>query len=148
MPQNGIHGKGIEAIAKAVEVNKNLKNLNLNDNNLKTQAITIAKALKNLSSIETINFGDCILKRFGCVAICDALKDSNLTNIKEINLSGNEIGGNEAIEAIISFSQKMIDASNQSSLKIKLELSNNNFGEEGIEKLNEALAEKINLNIR
>ena len=144
MPQNGIHTKGIEAICKAVEANKGLKNLNLNDNNLKIAANSVANALKTLKSIETINFGDCLLKRTGCVAICDAIIESDVFNIKEINLSGNEIGGEEAIEALIRCSLKIAESS-ESNDKLKLELSSNNFGESGVERLNDSLSEKIDL---
>jgi len=147
MPQNGTHSRGVEAIANAVVVNQNLKILNLNDNNLKTQAKTIASALKSLKSIETINFGDCLLKRSGCIAICEALNESDVSNVKEIVLSGNEIGGEEAIEALIKCSLRII-ASKPGNSDFKLELNNNNFGETGVERLVEALGEKINLNIR
>lgn len=144
MPQNGIHTKGIETICKAIEANKGLKNINLNDNNLKVQAMSVASALKKLTAIETINFGDCILKRNGCVAICKALNESNLTNIREINLSGNDIGGQEAIDALIECCLNIANTSNRTD-KLKLDISTNSFGESGVETLLDSLSEKIDL---
>ena len=144
MPQNGIHTKGIEAICKAIEANEGLKNVNLNDNNLKIAANRVATALKTLKSIETINFGDCLLKRSGCIAVCDALIESQVSNIREINLSGNEIGGEEAIEALISCSLRICESSKESET-LKLDLSANNFGESGVERLKDSLSDKIDL---
>ncbi|XP_054168832.1 ran GTPase-activating protein 1-like [Oppia nitens] len=141
MPQNGIHSEGIEAICRAISSNRNLKNLNLNDNNLRTQSQSIASALRLLTSIETINFGDCLLKTAGCLAICDAIVDnSQAVTIKEINLSGNEIGGQPAIDAIVRCGQTIHDRRTQQLLaKCRLELSSNCFGESGIDQLTAAL---------
>ena len=151
MPQNGIHSTGIEAICRALDANKGLKNVNLNDNNLKSESKAIASALRNLKSIESINLGDCLLKSAGSIAICEAIQHviqtSGTTRIKEIVLSGNEITGQKAIEALITCSQ-MLAQSNESDVKLRLELNDNNFGETGVETLLDALTQQIDLNIR
>lgn len=144
MPQNGIHTKGIEAICKAMEANGGLKNINLNDNNLKVQATSVASALKKLKGVEKINFGDCLLKKNGCIAICRAIVDSNHSNIKEIILSGNEIGGQESIDALIECCLSIANSSERTD-KLKLDISCNNFGESGVEALLDSLSEKIDL---
>ncbi|CAG2115068.1 unnamed protein product [Medioppia subpectinata] len=147
MPQNGIHSKAIEAICGAIVANKGLKHLNLNDNNLKTEAKTIASALKTLNSIESINFGDCILKTEGCIAICEAIIESNASNLKEVILSGNEIGGQKAVNVIIECAQQLANSSNQ-TVKLKLELNDNNFGDSGVKALSLALEQLIHMDIK
>ena len=144
MPQNGIHTKGIEAICKAIEANLGLKNLNLNDNNLKVQANSVASALKKLTAVEKINFGDCLLKKNGCIAICKAIVESNYSNVKEIILSGNEIGGQESINALIECCLSIANSPERND-KLRLDISCNNFGESGVEALVDSLTEKIDL---
>lgn len=143
MPQNGIRAEGMAVIAKAIESNPGLKILNLNDNNLKgSGGKAIAGALSKLKNIQTINFGDCLLQRNGCIAVCEALiAGGNIENVKEIILNGNEIGGQLAVEAL-----NRLFADKQ-HYKVSLDLSNNNFGSDGVDQLNELLQNKLELRL-
>uniref|UniRef100_A0A8C2F4Q7 Ran GTPase activating protein 1b n=1 Tax=Cyprinus carpio TaxID=7962 RepID=A0A8C2F4Q7_CYPCA len=70
MPQNGINHPGITALASAIKHNPNLQVLNLNDNTFTKRGSTaMAECLK------VINFGDCLVRSEGAIAIAAALRE-------------------------------------------------------------------------
>ncbi|KAH7729897.1 ran GTPase-activating protein 1-like isoform 2 [Aphelenchoides avenae] len=122
MPQNGIRADGIAELAKAVKNNPYLRILNLNDNTFGEKgAIAMSKAIGRLMAIEHIDFGDCLCRRRGSLAICRALADAKSV-IQVLNLSGNEIDYDTA-EAIIEAVRRLPRIQ-------KLILNTNNFGSE------------------
>ncbi|XP_074661633.1 ran GTPase-activating protein 1-like isoform X2 [Tubulanus polymorphus] len=125
MPQNGINAPGIRALAAAFDANRRLRVVNLNDNTFTADgARSMARVLPHLVELETLNFGDCLTRTDGALALADALK-SGLVKLREIVLSGNEIGqaGGVALAESIE---------NKPALE-KLDLSANCFGEAGVE---------------
>jgi len=142
MPQNGMRVEGMEAIAEAIKSNPNLKILNLNDNTMcEKGGRTLAPALAIARNLEKINFGDCLLKS-GCINVLNALNDNDIIgNLKELILSGNEIGGRESIDLILNiFSSNLRDLTS-----LKLDLSCNCFGVSGCDEIKEELSDKVNL---
>ncbi|GAB1607242.1 ran GTPase-activating protein 1-like isoform X1 [Argonauta hians] len=127
MPQNGIRHKGILALAKAFASNPSIKILNLNDNIFSENGSqAMAEALPNLQELEVINFGDCLLKTGGAKAIGESLRDSH-SSLKQLILSGNEIGRDGAITVIKAMK-------NKEHLE-NIELNENAVGEDGIEEI-------------
>ncbi|KAH0616850.1 hypothetical protein JD844_028278 [Phrynosoma platyrhinos] len=112
MPQNGINHPGITALAKAFAVNP------------------LLRTLKKLRQVEIINFGDCLVRSKGAVAIAEAVSEG-LHKLKELNLSFGEIKRDAAL--IIA------EAIEDKSELEKLDLNGNCFGVEGCEQLQEIL---------
>lgn len=93
MPQNGITAKGIEALAVSFKNNLSLKVINLSDNSFtRVGAQAMAKVLPSLRCIETLHFGDCLCRNLGVLALIGSLNPEAHTRLKEVNLSGNELG--------------------------------------------------------
>lgn len=90
----------------------------------------MAEALKTLRQVEHINFGDCLVRSKGALAIASALK-GGLHKLKELNLSFCEIKRDAALTLAESVEDK-------SELE-RLDLNGNNFGEEGCEHIQEIL---------
>ncbi|XP_078093734.1 ran GTPase-activating protein 1b isoform X2 [Mustelus asterias] len=88
------------------------------------------KTLKTLQNIEVINFGDCLVRSEGALAIAEAVK-SGLPNLKELNLSFGEIQKDAAVT--------VAEAVEHKSLLEKLDLNGNCLGVEGCEQLKEVM---------
>uniref|UniRef100_A0A8C1PJG3 Ran GTPase-activating protein 1 n=1 Tax=Cyprinus carpio TaxID=7962 RepID=A0A8C1PJG3_CYPCA len=130
MPQNGINHPGITALATAIKHNPNLQVLNLNDNTFtKRGSIAMAECLK------VINFGDCLVRSEGAIAIAGALR-KGLPFLRELNLSFGEIC--EAAAVVVAKAVR-----GKADLE-KLDLNGNCFGEEGCEALREVM-ESLNM---
>uniref|UniRef100_A0A8C2KH95 Ran GTPase-activating protein 1 n=1 Tax=Cyprinus carpio TaxID=7962 RepID=A0A8C2KH95_CYPCA len=130
MPQNGINHPGITALATAIKHNPNLQVLNLNDNTFtKRGSIAMAECLK------VINFGDCLVRSEGAIAIAGALREG-LPFLRELNLSFGEIC--EAAAVVVAKAVR-----GKADLE-KLDLNGNCFGEEGCEALREVM-ESLNM---
>ncbi|KAI1306015.1 Ran GTPase-activating protein 1 [Halotydeus destructor] len=145
IPQNGIRVAGIKALASAIKVNTNLRILNLNDNIITARGGSVlATAMRSVKTIESINFGDCLLKTEGTLHVVNALCEAkDISNLREIILSGNEIGGDEVIKSIL----KLCRRSDKNST-LHLDLGCNNFGDEGVETIKEELKnEQISLSL-
>ena len=78
--------------------------------------------MSGLKKIEYVNFGDCLVRSKGAVAIAHSL--SHFENLKEVILSYNEINLTSGLE-IAEIMLKRKD-----TLKL-LDLNGNKFGEEG-----------------
>ncbi|KHN74734.1 Ran GTPase-activating protein 2 [Toxocara canis] len=101
MHQNGIKAKGIEAIAASFKKNPKLRVINLSDNTFTAAgARAMAKVLPSLRLIEVLNFGDCLCRNDGAIAIVSSLSSCVHFRIKEVNLSGNELSA-ETVEKIV-----------------------------------------------
>ncbi|KAF3853276.1 hypothetical protein F7725_013964 [Dissostichus mawsoni] len=72
MPQNGINHAGVMALASAMRHNPDLR------------------ALRHLRNVQVINFGDCLVRSEGAIALAAVLREG-LPVLKEINLSFGEI---------------------------------------------------------
>jgi len=108
--------------------------LNLNDNTFTPQgAVAMAKVLPNLKNLEVINFGDCLVKTEGAKALAECLR-SALNNLKELNLSFDEINKEGALAIVEALASK-------DSLE-KLELNGNSIGDDGIEEVRNWLDSK------
>lgn len=90
----------------------------------------MAQALKHLRSVQVINFGDCLVRSEGALAIAETLKDG-LPILKELNLSFGEIAEEAAVAVV-----KAVEHKNQLE---KLDLNGNYIGEEGCENLRELM---------
>uniref|UniRef100_A0A0N5ALT5 Ran gtpase-activating protein n=1 Tax=Syphacia muris TaxID=451379 RepID=A0A0N5ALT5_9BILA len=103
MHQNGINASGIEALADSFKNNLSLRIINLSDNTFTSVgAKAIAKCLKMvaisyannwyLTKLEVLHFGDCLCRNSGTVALMESIHPTVHSKLKEINLSGNELG--------------------------------------------------------
>lgn len=136
MPQNGIGAQGIASLATAVEANTKLTVLNLNDNIMTVKGgKAVAKALIHNTNIEVINFGDCLLRAKGGLHILQALlgRDSGLGRLRDINLAGNELGGEKCVEKLLEFAKR-----SDKNPNMKLDLSCNAFGDAVVDRLKSA----------
>lgn len=88
------------------------------------------QTLKTLRQVEVINFGDCLVRSKGAVAIADAVR-GGLPKLKELNLSFCEIKRDAALAVAEAVADK-------AELE-KLDLNGNTLGEEGCEQLQEVL---------
>uniref|UniRef100_A0A8C0E6A5 Ran GTPase activating protein 1 n=1 Tax=Bubo bubo TaxID=30461 RepID=A0A8C0E6A5_BUBBB len=93
-------------------------------------SVAMAETLKALRQIEVINFGDCLVRSKGAVAIADAVKEG-LHKLKELNLSFCEIKRDAALTVAEAIEDK-------AELE-RLDLNGNCLGEEGCEQLQEIL---------
>uniref|UniRef100_A0A8C7V891 Ran GTPase activating protein 1 n=1 Tax=Oncorhynchus mykiss TaxID=8022 RepID=A0A8C7V891_ONCMY len=93
-------------------------------------AIAMAQALKHLRSVQVINFGDCLVRSEGAIAIAEAITEG-LPILKELNLSFGEITGEAALLVAQSVEGK-------ATLE-KLDLNGNCLGEEGCDALREVM---------
>ena len=90
----------------------------------------MAETLKTLRQVEVINFGDCLVRSKGAVAIADAVR-GGLPKLKELNLSFCEIKRDAALVVAEAVADK-------AELE-KLDLNGNALGEEGCEQLQEVM---------
>uniref|UniRef100_A0A8C7FSB1 RAN GTPase activating protein 1a n=1 Tax=Oncorhynchus kisutch TaxID=8019 RepID=A0A8C7FSB1_ONCKI len=93
-------------------------------------AIAMAQALKHLRSVQVINFGDCLVRSEGAIAIAEAITEG-LPILKELNLSFGEITGEAALLVAQSVEGK-------ATLE-KLDLNGNCLGEEGCDAVREVM---------
>ncbi|VDN03531.1 unnamed protein product [Thelazia callipaeda] len=102
MYQDGIRPKGIEALAKSFYHNPNLKIINLSDNTFTVSgACAIAQVVRSLTKLEVLDFGDCLCRDKGALAIITNIAPSHHLHLKEINLSGNELSP-RVIKAVLA----------------------------------------------
>ncbi|OTF70652.1 ran GTPase-activating protein 1-like protein [Euroglyphus maynei] len=148
LPQNGTKEEGIIHLCEALKQNPNLKILNLNDNVLTTTADSLASALKTLNKLEVLNLGDCLLKTKGAIIVLSALeslyRDKWCSRIREINISGNEIGP-DAKDMIITTVETILETRENDQMKFTLDLSANNFGSETVDELKNHFGSIIDL---
>uniref|UniRef100_A0A8C0EEQ4 Ran GTPase-activating protein 1 n=1 Tax=Bubo bubo TaxID=30461 RepID=A0A8C0EEQ4_BUBBB len=126
MPQNGINHPGITALAQAFAINPLIVSIRPS----RIDKTFIYFTLKALRQIEVINFGDCLVRSKGAVAIADAVKEG-LHKLKELNLSFCEIKRDAALTVAEAIEDK-------AELE-RLDLNGNCLGEEGCEQLQEIL---------
>lgn len=97
LPQNGIKGNGIEALAQAFGQNRNLRVIDLNDNICRANgAIEIAEVLPMLPNLEVLNLGDCVCETEGAVAVVAGLETCE--KLKSVVLCGNSVSASGADE--------------------------------------------------
>lgn len=148
LPQNGTKEQGIIRLCEALKQNCNLKILNLNDNVLTTTSDDLASSLKKLDKLEVLNLGDCLLKTKGAIIVLSALdslyREKWCSRIREINLSGNEIGI-DAKEMIIATVETILETRENDQTKLKLDLSANNFGAVIVDELRNHFGSVIDL---
>ena len=63
------------------------------------------QVLPNLKNLEVINFGDCLVKTEGAKALAECLR-SALNNLKELNLSFDEINKEGALAIVEALASK------------------------------------------
>lgn len=69
------------------------------------QLIFFWQVLPNLKNLEVINFGDCLVKTEGAKALAECLR-SALNNLKELNLSFDEINKEGALAIVEALASK------------------------------------------
>lgn len=149
LPQNGTKGEGIVALVRALEVNPNLRILNLNDNVLKNMDKLLSDAIRHLNHLEVLNFGDCLLKTNGCISILSAVQHlcntNGACNLREIILNGNEIG-KAATETIVATIELILaNRPVNADTRLKVDLSCNNLGEDIVEQLRNQFSDLVDL---
>ncbi|XP_068996951.1 NLR family CARD domain-containing protein 3-like isoform X2 [Embiotoca jacksoni] len=90
--------KSLEALASVLtSKSSTLKELDLSNNDLQDSGVKLlCKALKSPQcTLETLRLSGCLITRKGCFSLASALK-SNHSHLKELDLSYNNPGGNEA----------------------------------------------------
>ncbi|KAL7027940.1 hypothetical protein ACKWTF_005662 [Chironomus riparius] len=131
IPQNGIYHQGMAALAEALKKNPNMKIINFNDNTITSRgAEVLAEAFYAIENLIEINLGDCLLKDEGGQTLSDVLADCH-PDLEVVNLSGNEIGPEVGIALANSMGPK-------ESLK-KFLLDSNQFGDEGVEQIQQIM---------
>lgn len=90
----------------------------------------MAQALKHLRNVQVINFGDCLVRSEGAMALADTVAEG-LPLLKELNLSFGEITEEAALVVAQSVQGK-------DHLE-KLDLNGNSLGEDGCEALRETM---------
>uniref|UniRef100_A0A4W5KV58 Ran GTPase activating protein 1b n=1 Tax=Hucho hucho TaxID=62062 RepID=A0A4W5KV58_9TELE len=141
--RNRLENEGATALALAFQHNPHLRILNLNDNTFtkrgalsKTRHILVLSvllykiALRHLRTVQVINFGDCLVRSEGAIALSAVLREG-LPTLKELNLSFGEI--TEAAALVLA--QAVQDKPHLE----KLDLNGNCLGEEGCEALKETM---------
>ncbi|CEF66526.1 Ran GTPase-activating protein 1 [Strongyloides ratti] len=121
--QNGIWADGIRALADCFRFNPNLRIIDLSDNTCTHRgAVALANVIPKLKELEKIVLGDCLCRDRGSLKIFRAIAKGQLKNLKEIDISGNEVTPKGAIE---------IDKICKESLKnVNVKLHCNNFSSE------------------
>ncbi|XP_070508512.1 ran GTPase-activating protein [Chironomus tepperi] len=131
IPQNGIYHQGMAALAEALKKNPNMKIINFNDNTITAKgADYLAEAFYAIENLIELNLGDCLLKDEGGQTLSDVLADCH-PDLEVVNLSGNEIGPEVGIALANSMGPK-------ESLK-KFLLDSNQFGDEGVEQIQQIM---------
>uniref|UniRef100_A0A4W5KTD4 Ran GTPase activating protein 1b n=1 Tax=Hucho hucho TaxID=62062 RepID=A0A4W5KTD4_9TELE len=97
---------------------------------LREGALAMAQALRHLRTVQVINFGDCLVRSEGAIALSAVLREG-LPTLKELNLSFGEI--TEAAALVLA--QAVQDKPHLE----KLDLNGNCLGEEGCEALKETM---------
>jgi len=106
MPQNGIRPDGVGHLASAFQKNINLKVVNINDNTCTERgAKAIADCLPYLRNLEVLNVGDCLLKDKGASVLAPALA-ADMPTLKEVIMSFNEIRRDGALAVAGSMKNK------------------------------------------
>ncbi|GMT17097.1 hypothetical protein PFISCL1PPCAC_8394 [Pristionchus fissidentatus] len=130
IPQNGIRRAGIQALAGCLRFNKALRIINFNDNTCtRNGAIAISFSLGDLQQLEMLDLGDCLCRANGTTAILAVLVSKQFPQLKEVNLSGNELPA-----AVV---RSVLGAWSKRPTVTKLRLSNNGFGGEFVDLVEE-----------
>lgn len=140
MPQNGINLAGIEALSEAIK--QKIEILNLSDNTMTIEGgRIIGEALrKSKPKLKHVNFSDCLLKKGGFSFILEAMKDTGiLESLEWLDVSGNEIGGEEAVDLLV----KIFGDPSKNFTGLTLNLSSNVFGEENCSYILDELNDKV-----
>ncbi|KAG5681518.1 hypothetical protein PVAND_010944 [Polypedilum vanderplanki] len=133
IPQNGIYHVGMSALAEALKKNPNIQVINFNDNTITAKgAEVLAEAFYAIEGLREINLGDCLLKDEGGQILSDVLADCH-PDLEFVNLSGNEIGPEVGIALANTMGHK-------ENLK-KFILDSNQFGDEGVEQIQQIMEE-------
>lgn len=139
IPQNGIYHVGMTALAEALKKNINMQVINFNDNTITARgAEPLAEALYSIEALREINLGDCLLKDEGGAILSEALVDCH-PDLEYLNLSGNEIGPDVGITIVNAMAHK-------ESLQ-QLVLDSNQFGETGVEEIQQLMEDYGKLDI-
>lgn len=133
IPQNGIYHQGMACLAEALKKNPNMQVINFNDNTVTAKgAEVLADAFYSIEGLREINLGDCLLKDVGGQILSDVLADCH-PDLEYVNLSGNEIGPEVGIALANAMGHK-------ENLK-KFVLDCNQFGDEGVEAIQQIMEE-------
>lgn len=139
IPQNGIYHPGMSALAEALKKNVNMQVINFNDNTITAKgAEPLAEAFYAIEALREINLGDCLLKDEGGQILTDVLADCH-PDLEYLNLSGNEIGPEVGMAIANAMGHK-------DSLR-ELILDCNQFGEEGVEAIQQIMEDYGKLDI-
>ncbi|GMS87772.1 hypothetical protein PENTCL1PPCAC_9947, partial [Pristionchus entomophagus] len=131
IPQNGIRKGGIQALARCLESNPRLRVINFNDNTCTKQgAFAISFSLGDLQQLEVLDLGDCLCRANGTVAILSVLVSKPFPQLREVNLSGNELPSSVVKNVLNSWSKRPTHT--------KLHVACNGFGGDFVD-----LAEQI-----
>ncbi|KAK9979020.1 hypothetical protein ABG768_012467 [Culter alburnus] len=154
--------KSCPALAAVLGSDTNLKELNMNNNNLQDSGVKLlCTGLKNIKcKLEILSLSSCYMTEEGCSALTSALK-SNPSHLRELNLSRNNLGDSgvknlsdllmnpqfkleklHLCECSITEKQSVILTSalksNPSHLR-ELNLSGNKLGDSGVKNLSDLL---------
>lgn len=94
----------------------------------------MANAIKCINSLQVINFGDCLIRTEGAIALGESLQNSN-PELKELIASFGEV----KIEGGIALCEAMIGKKNLT----KFDINGNQFGEDGITKLSDLASQLV-----
>jgi len=129
MPQNGIYHPGITALSEAFAKNPAMRHINLNDNTFTAVGAKAMadNALPHLKNLQIMNFGDCLVRTEGALALASAVEASEFPKLKEIILSFNEIRKEGAV--------KLAEVAKSLPSLAKLDINGNQIGEDACEEI-------------
>lgn len=139
IPQNGIYHQGMSALAEALKKNINMQVINFNDNTITAKgAEVLSDAFYAIGSLREIHLGDCLLKDEGGQILSDVLADCH-PDLELLNMSGNEIGPEVGMA--------IANAMGHKDCLRELLLDCNQFGEEGIEAIQQIMEDYAKLDV-
>lgn len=139
IPQNGIYHQGMSALAEALKKNVNMQVINFNDNTITAKgAEVLSDAFYAIGSLREIHLGDCLLKDEGGQILSDVLADCH-PDLELLNMSGNEIGPEVGMA--------IANAMGHKDCLRELLLDSNQFGEEGIEAIQQIMEDYAKLDV-
>ncbi len=140
LSNNNIDSASLWCIGTALKVNRSLRSINLSANKFGRESLDLymfREALKANKSLWSIDLSNIDLDFYGIELLANALEYNQ--SLKEVNLSGNKIGGGYASIFIANVLRG-------NRILQKIDLSNNNIDDKDVETIVAALKSNCSLN--
>lgn len=133
---NDLYGKGIDQLMCSISSLPQLIELDITDINMLTNgAIVLGKFLQQNTSLRSLNISNNFIRDDGMTAICNGLQLNNNTTLVQL------LSVNCSIQSTVSISNML----KKNDVLKHLNISTNNFGDDGFAAIVEALSGNITL---